>query len=359
VANVLISVLIDTYNHEQFIEQAIASVLEQDFAQSDVEIVVVDDGSTDRTPEIIRRFEPHVRLIRKTNGGQASAFNLGIPQCKGEIIAFLDGDDWWARGKLRSVAEQMRNDKSIGMIGHAIVQSYSDGREVVIALEQGERLRLNSKETAEILRLHRCYLGTSRLTLRSSIARQVLPIPETLIFEADEYLFTVAGILADFMILTEPLSYYRIHGANLFVAPGSGPDGIRRKQRVLAALAASLRNDLARYGLGTEASECVLELVEAEARQLRLMLDGGKPWETFRTEGTMYRIQHADASWTQKIFRQTTMILALVLPPRWFYAARRWIGGQAWYQHARKEVLQVPGITKTSLPQNLNDEGRP
>jgi glycosyltransferase involved in cell wall biosynthesis len=90
-----VSVLIDTYNHERFIEQAIVSVMEQDFPASDREIVVVDDGSTDRTAEILRKFEPRVRLLRKVNGGQASAFNAGIPECKGEIIAFLDGDDWW------------------------------------------------------------------------------------------------------------------------------------------------------------------------------------------------------------------------------------------------------------------------
>src|SRR5208283_2761542 len=92
----LISVLIDTYNHERFIEQAILSVLEQDFPASGREILVVDDGSQDRTPEIAAKFGPQVRLLRKANGGQASAFNAGIPECQGEIVAFLDGDDWWA-----------------------------------------------------------------------------------------------------------------------------------------------------------------------------------------------------------------------------------------------------------------------
>ena len=77
------SVLIDTYNHERFIEQAIVSVLEQDFPATDREIIVVDDGSTDRTPEIVKKFGPRVRLLRKKNGGQASAFNAGIPECKG------------------------------------------------------------------------------------------------------------------------------------------------------------------------------------------------------------------------------------------------------------------------------------
>src|SRR6266849_8276728 len=76
----LVSVLIDTYNHERFVEQAITSVLDQDMSMANVEILVVDDGSTDRTPDLVRRFEPRVRLLRKPNGGQASAFNLALPQ---------------------------------------------------------------------------------------------------------------------------------------------------------------------------------------------------------------------------------------------------------------------------------------
>ena len=88
-----VTVLIDTYNHERFIERAIRSVLEQDMPMDDVEILVVDDGSSDRTPEIVLQFEPRVRLIRKVNGGQASAFNLGFAHARGAIISTLDGDD--------------------------------------------------------------------------------------------------------------------------------------------------------------------------------------------------------------------------------------------------------------------------
>src|ERR1700691_950785 len=98
-----LSVLIDTYNHERYIEQAVVSAIEQDFPASEYEIVVVDDGSTDRTPAIVRKFEPRVRLLRKKNGGQASAFNVALPDLCGEVIAFLDGDDWFAPGKLTAV----------------------------------------------------------------------------------------------------------------------------------------------------------------------------------------------------------------------------------------------------------------
>src|SRR5437867_4724210 len=124
-----VSVLIDTYNHERFIEQAIVSVLEQDFPAADREIIVVDDGSTDGTPEIVKKFEPRVRLLRKENGGQASAFNAGIPECQGEIVAFLDGDDWWAPNKLTCVTGALTSDAAVGLVGHGITEVFSDGRQ--------------------------------------------------------------------------------------------------------------------------------------------------------------------------------------------------------------------------------------
>src|SRR3989304_6126424 len=95
-----VTALIDTYNHSAFIEQAIESVLSQDVPPSEMEVIVVDDGSTDATPERVRKYGSRIRYLRKSNGGQASAFNFAIPQARGEIIAFLDADDWWAPGKL-------------------------------------------------------------------------------------------------------------------------------------------------------------------------------------------------------------------------------------------------------------------
>src|SRR3954463_15706064 len=144
VSKPLVSVLIDTYNHERFIEQAIVSVLEQDFPRDDREIIVVDDGSTDGTPEIVSKFGPGLRLLRKANGGQASAFNAGIPECKGEIVAFLDGDDWWAVPKLAAVANALASDSNVGLVGHGITEVYSDGREHTELLRENPRFRITS-----------------------------------------------------------------------------------------------------------------------------------------------------------------------------------------------------------------------
>ena len=344
-----VSVIIDTYNHEAFIEQAIASTLDQDFPASDREILVVDDGSTDRTSELLAKFGQQIRVLHKSNGGQASAFNLAIPQCRGEIIVFLDGDDWWKRGKLQRVSDLMDKDPNIGMVGHAIIESFNDGSERVIAPETQTRFRLQSRSSAEFFRVHRCYFGTSRLALRSSLLRKVSPVPEALIIEADEYLFTLAAALADSIVLTDPLTHYRIHGANLFMAPGAFSGGERRKQRAISALASELRHTLPAIGTPPEATAAVLELVDAEASQLLLQLDGGPPWATYRAERTLYRIQHPDAPWRSRAFRGISMVPALLLPPRWFYGGRRWLGSQPWYKHARSEFVPLPQATQVKV----------
>jgi glycosyltransferase involved in cell wall biosynthesis len=343
-AKLPISVLIDTYNHERFIEKAINSVLEQDFPVAAREIIVVDDGSTDRTPQIVQRFEPRLRHIRKENGGQASAFNVGIPECRGQIIAFLDGDDYWLPGKLSRVADVFEKNPTVGLVGHAIKESLPDGQERISAPVKDEKFRIKSVESARLFRLRKSFLGTSRMTMHAEMARRILPVPEALVFEADEYLFTLAAAMSEVVILREALTCYMIHGNNLYVSAGSGKAGLRRKQQVMAALASTLREALRAQGLVMETVNCVVEIVQAEADQFRLMLDGGAPWHTVRAENKLFKILHSDASKSQTLFRALSMIPALLLPPRWFYAGRQWLSKKNWYRKMRQEALPVPRI---------------
>ena len=117
-----ISVLIDTYNQERYIEQAIVSALEQDFPREEMEIVVVDDGSTDSTQSDIQKFLPSVRYIRLTNGGQVRAFNATLPELNGRIVSFLDGDDWWAKEKLSAVTETFEANPEVAAVGHGFYE---------------------------------------------------------------------------------------------------------------------------------------------------------------------------------------------------------------------------------------------
>lgn len=95
-----VSVIIPTFNGSQFISQTIDSVLVQDF--NDFEIIVIDDESSDATPDIVSKYKSPVRLINQTNSGVCVARNRGIREARGSFIAFLDHDDYWFPNKLSS-----------------------------------------------------------------------------------------------------------------------------------------------------------------------------------------------------------------------------------------------------------------
>ena len=88
-----VSVIIPLFNNEKYIGEAIESVLTQ--ADKHMEIIVVNDGSTDKSSEVAEKFIPHIKLIQQLNKGAAAARNLGIIQSHGYFLAFLDADDIW------------------------------------------------------------------------------------------------------------------------------------------------------------------------------------------------------------------------------------------------------------------------
>src|SRR5271170_3693152 len=115
-----VTVLIDTYNYGRFIGEAIESVLAQDFPAEQMEILVVDDGSTDDTAERVKPFAARVQYHYKTNGGQGSALNTGVEKASGEIIILLDADDYWLPGKIRRVVETFEANPGAGMVHHRL-----------------------------------------------------------------------------------------------------------------------------------------------------------------------------------------------------------------------------------------------
>jgi len=95
-----VSVIIPTYNRLPMVKEAVASVLAQEY--EDLELIVVDDGSTDGTAEEIRKYGGRVKLLLNTeNRGVSAARNKGILHAKGKYVAFLDSDDLWVKGKLK------------------------------------------------------------------------------------------------------------------------------------------------------------------------------------------------------------------------------------------------------------------
>lgn len=238
--NPAVTVVLDTYNHEEFVADAIRSALGQDFPRSQMEILVVDDGSIDRTPEIVRGFEPQVRLLRKPNGGQASAINFGIAHAKGQVIAFLDGDDVWLPTKVSRVVAEFRNDPNVVLVYHKFVfWNSSDGREwdpkwpLISGDVAGDRRKLQIYSPAP----------TSSLAFRKSALDRLTPIPERCSYMHDAYLTSAAIFLGPVLGLPEYLTKNRVHENNLWYTenPFPRPEALQRRIEVRRAAIESTR----------------------------------------------------------------------------------------------------------------------
>jgi len=110
----LVSIIIPVFNGERFLREAVESVLAQKY--SPVEIIIVDDGSTDGTATVARSFPETVRYLHQTNHGPAAARNRGIEQAQGNLIAFADADDLWPSHKLELQLPYLIRDSKIDIV---------------------------------------------------------------------------------------------------------------------------------------------------------------------------------------------------------------------------------------------------
>lgn len=320
-----VSVLIDTYNHEPYIEQAIVSVLEQDFSASDMEILVVDDGSTDRTAEIIRKFAPRVRHLRKKNGGQASAFNSGIPELKGDMVAFLDGDDWFAPGKLTAVANALDANPEASAVGHGYyeVRPTTDGPRSCVSA-RAKFVHMGARESALEAWAEWPSLLMGALTMRRRFLERIMPIPEEMIFCADSPI-TVGAMAGGAYILDRPLFYYRHHGDNLHAINTQNPEKIRRRWEMKEKVPQLLEPLLIKLNVPPESLAVTLYPLWADASRSKLRACGGSRLKTFRTEIRVFHKEFKNPSVSYRLFKYLFVGLAtLLLSPKRFYRAKDW-----------------------------------
>lgn len=224
-----VSVLIDTFNYGRYVEQAIESVLTQDFPPEEMEVLVVDDGSTDDTAERVKRFGSKVRYLYKPNGGQASAFNFGFQHARGEILALLDADDYWLPSKLRRVVEEFQRHPNAGLVYHAVREFHTETGEC--ATGPFNEISGDVPQDRKKILLYTA-AQTSALSLRTRVAGEVLPLDEGLTTQADGLLAALVIFVAPVVAIPEPLAVYRIHGSNLYMHSPGEIDSHRQLRRV-------------------------------------------------------------------------------------------------------------------------------
>lgn len=125
VATPLVSVIVPVFNGKKFIEKAVENILSQNYPA--IELVFVDDGSTDRSAEVIQSLDVDLRYFRQSNQGPAAARNRGVLNASGEIVAFLDVDDYWPSNNLFLLIRELLQDDSLDVVrGHAQLVRESD-----------------------------------------------------------------------------------------------------------------------------------------------------------------------------------------------------------------------------------------
>lgn len=213
----LVSILINNYNYGCFIAEAIESALNQTYPH--VEVIVVDDGSTDNSHEIIKKYEGKIIPILKENGGQASAFNVGFAASRGEIICFLDADDLFVPEKVAEIVEIFNQHPQVDWCFHPLeyvgADLTSDFSETYTGSSGIYDLR-SSIQRGKLRGKLPFGTATSGMCLRRSLQDKILPMPETIRITSDDYIKYLAFGLSPGFVSLKKLAIQRIHGNNAY-----------------------------------------------------------------------------------------------------------------------------------------------
>ncbi len=204
-----VSIIVATYNYGRYLAGALDSALAQTF--TDFEVVVVDDGSTDETAEVILPYlaDARVRYYRTANRGQPAAKNFGIRSARGPLIAFLDADDLWLPAKLQRQMALLRSDPGLGVVYTRRLLIDPDGRQL-----DGPQPALYRGLVLEAVFLRNIICFSSTLVRRAVFAEAGY-FDEDLPLAIDYDLWLRVARAYRFDYVDEPLVKYRTGHANL------------------------------------------------------------------------------------------------------------------------------------------------
>ncbi|MEZ4485267.1 MAG: glycosyltransferase family 2 protein [Syntrophotaleaceae bacterium] len=214
----LVSILVNNFNYATFVKEAVLSVLDQSY--QDFQIIIVDDGSTDTSRQVLEELagqDPRIKVEFKENGGQLSAFNRGVELARGEVITFLDADDFYKEDYLKNIVDVYHEFKDCDFLFTGL-EEFDQSRQNVI---QNFPHRITDLGyTAFLTFFGYCWVGerTSAISMRRSLANKIFPIPleDDWRIRADDSVIWLASLVGGRKFyLAEPLVNYRVHGSNL------------------------------------------------------------------------------------------------------------------------------------------------
>ena len=224
----LVSVIIPNYNYARYLKEAISSVIAQTY--SNTEIIVVNNGSTDDSLRLLQQFGSQITLIDQENLGQAGARNSGLRAANGDLIAFLDADDFWQNDKLEKQIRLITSETELVYSGISRFRDTSRRVESILLPQfKGDCHNYFTDLTAVSIVLS----GESTSLFTRNLLNLVGNFDPDLNSASGWDFFRRCSILTNFNFVSEPLTNYRLHSKNMSNSSSNNISDIRKAYRNL------------------------------------------------------------------------------------------------------------------------------
>jgi glycosyltransferase involved in cell wall biosynthesis len=206
----LVSAIIPNYNYARYVGEAVESALGQTYPN--IEVIVVDDGSTDNSLEVLEQYRDRIKIIDQKNSGVCVARNRGVAESAGEYIAFLDADDVWLPEKIEKQVEKFASGKDLGLVHVGVIDIDASGDELATHLNGME-----GDVAAELMMFEKAVIlgGGSGVMIPRPVFDEVEGFDESLSTSADWDLYFRISSAFSVGFIGEPLLRYRLHGSNM------------------------------------------------------------------------------------------------------------------------------------------------
>jgi hypothetical protein len=215
-----VSVVVPAYNLARFLGRAIDSALTQDWPAEALEVIVVDDGSTDETPHVLAAYGDRIRAVRQPNGGLVRAVDRGLAEVTGDYVALLDADDEWPADRVSRHVVFLEAHPEVGLVHGDMTIVDADGAVLAPSFFEAHNTQLSRGRVLGRL-LAGNFVSGGASTFRASLLPAIHPIAADAAYP-DWWIAANVAAVAEIDVVPGCANLYRYHGANMGLGSGAG-----------------------------------------------------------------------------------------------------------------------------------------